>query len=202
MASGTALLVVDYQNDFADPRGSLHVAGGAAILPGINALMASTRSAGGLVVTTQDWHPADHVSFRAVPELVGRAATRNGGGWPVHCVAGSWGAEFPSGLDLGLVQRRVLKGYERDVESYSGFGGREFSAGRPGATLEELLRSAAVRRVEIAGLTTEHCDRATALDALRLGFAVCVHRGCVRAVDPAAGERALAEMAAAGAAIM
>jgi len=202
MASRTALILIDVQNDFADPRGALAVAGAADILPEIGKLLAAARRRGDLVITTQDWHPADHVSFAATHGLPPFATMAAGDRvWPAHCEAGDWGADLAPALDAVAIDRRVRKGFERDRDSYSGFGGREFTGSTPGPSLEEILRAAAIDRLEVAGLATDYCVRATVLDALQRGFAVRVHRAAVRAVDPAAGERALAEMAAAGATI-
>ena len=201
-APRTALIVVDYQNDFAHANGTLRVTEGDVILPAVNDLMARTKADAGLVVTTQDWHPDGHVSFAATHGLPDFALLDGDRKWPKHCVADAWGADFLDGLDLTKVDRRVLKAFEKDVDSYSGFGGREFKGGKPGATLEELLRAEGVEEVDVAGLATEYCDKATVLDALRLGFKVRVHRAAIRAVNPADGEKALAEMAAAGAVVV
>jgi nicotinamidase/pyrazinamidase len=198
-----ALILIDVQNDFADPRGALAVAGAADILPEIGKLLAAARRRGDLVVATQDWHPADHVSFAATHGLPPFATMATGQRvWPAHCVAGDWGADLAPGLDPVAIDRRVRKGFERDRDSYSGFGGREFTGDAPGPALEEILRAAGVTALDVAGVATDYCVRATVLDALRLGFSVRVHRAAVRAVDPAAGESALAGMAAAGATLV
>lgn len=198
MARRTALIVVDFQNDFAHPAGSLFVAGADLILPEIDSLLASARGRGDLVVTTQDWHPADHVSFAATHGLPPFTPREGDIAWPVHCVAGSWGAELVAGFDPSRIDHRVLKGFEPGLDSYSGFGGREFTGAAAGRTLEEILRKAGVEEIDVAGVATEHCDRATVLDAVRLGFRVRFHAAAARPVDAAAGERAIAEMAAAG----
>src|SRR5918999_1313891 len=85
----TALVVVDVQNDFADPGGSLHVPGGEAVVPVVNDEVAAARAAGALVVYTQDWHPADTPHF-----------AKDGGTWPVHCVGGTWGSDLHPRLTL------------------------------------------------------------------------------------------------------
>jgi nicotinamidase/pyrazinamidase len=202
MANGTAVILVDHQNDFAHCGGALHVKEGETILAAVNALIAEVEACAGLVVTTQDWHPADHVSFAKTHGLPDFALSGGERKWPAHCVAGSLGAEFLSGVNLAQVNRRVLKAFEKDVDSYSGLGGCEFVGGRPTLTLEQVLREQGVETLEVAGLATEYCDRATVMDALRFGFKVRVHRAEVRAVDPAAGELAWVEMAAAGALIV
>lgn len=202
MAGRSALLVIDMQNDFADPRGSLTVDGAGEILPVVNGLIAAARDRGDLVITTQDWHPAEHVSFAAPHGLAPFTTTPAGDRvWPAHCVAGTWGAELVAELDTGAIDHRLRKGFERDRDSYSGFGARDVPADGPGRGLGEILRAAGAHDLTIVGLATDYCVRATVLDALRAGHAVRVPAAAVRAVDPAAGERALAEMADAGAVV-
>jgi nicotinamidase/pyrazinamidase len=185
----TVLLVVDVQNDFADPAGGLSVAGGDAVVPVVNEAVAQARAAGALVVTTQDWHPETTPHF-----------AKDGGIWPVHCVAGTWGAELHPDLAIPADAPRVHKGSSGE-DGYSGFTMRDPLDGstRPTA-LDGLLRSANVQRVVIAGLATDYCVRSTALDAVRLGYATTVLTDAIAAVDlePGDGQRALDELAAAG----
>jgi nicotinamidase-related amidase len=175
-----ALVIVDYQNDF-NPGGALAVTGGDEIAERINRLAADDRFA--VVLATRDWHPEDHSSF------AGR-----GGTWPVHCVAGTPGAELHPALDQGHVDAVVDKGQDRDTEGYSGFQATD---------LEQRLRDAGVDRVTVVGLATDYCVKQTALDALRNGFGVTVDTAAVRGVDvePGDSERALDELREAGAAI-
>src|SRR4051812_6667980 len=177
-----ALLIIDYQNDFAAPDGALSVAGGDAIAPRINALAADPRFA--FVAATRDWHPPDHHSFAA-----------QGGPWPVHCVQGTPGAEFHPALDAQRIEAVVDAGSDRDAPGYSGFERTD---------LERILREHDIDAVTVVGLATDYCVRATALDALRLGFAVTVDRAAVRPVEvePGDGERALAEIASAGGTVL
>ena len=185
----TALVVVDVQNDFADPDGGLSVAGGAAVVPVVNAAIAQARAAGALVVATQDWHPEVTPHF-----------AKDGGIWPVHCVAGSWGATLHPDLAVPDDAPRVHKGATGE-DGYSGFTMRDPVDGSTVPTvLDGLLRSANVRRVVIAGLATDYCVKATALDAVRLGYDTTVLTDGVAAVDlePGDGDRALDELAAAG----
>lgn len=187
----TALVVVDLQNDFADPSGGLSVAGGAAVVPAVNAEIAAARRAGATVVYTQDWHPEVTPHF-----------ARDGGVWPVHCVAGTWGAELHP--DLVVAGTRVRKGANGE-DGYSGFTMRDPRTGATVPTeLEGLLRAAGIERVVVCGLATDYCVRATALDAIRLGFATDLLVDAVRAVDlaPGDGERAIEELRAAGAGIL
>jgi nicotinamidase/pyrazinamidase len=180
MSATEALVVVDYQNDF-NPGGALAVAGGDEIADRINALAASDRF--GLVVATRDWHPPDHSSFAA-----------EGGPWPVHCVAGSEGAELHPALDTANVDVVLDKGRDRETEGYSGF---------QGTNLAELLRERGADHVTVVGLATDYCVKNTALDALREGFGVTVDTTASRGVELQEGdsERALAEVRAAGGSI-
>jgi nicotinamidase/pyrazinamidase len=178
---GRALVVVDYQNDFAAPDGALSVAGGDAIAGRINDLMRSGDY--DLVVATRDWHPPDHGSFEA-----------QGGIWPVHCVQDTPGAQLHPDLDAAAVDVIVDKGQDPGTDGYSGFDG---------TNLAELLRERGIDQVTLVGLATDYCVKNTALEALQAGFAVTVDTTAVRGVDvePGDSERALAELRAAGAAM-
>ena len=171
----TALIVVDVQNDFC-PGGALGVAGGDRLGP----LIAEAARSAGALVATRDSHPPDHCSFGV-----------RGGRWPAHCVTGTPGAELHRSvaeLPFDLVQD---KGGDRDREQYSGFDG---------TPLAEHLSERGVRRVVVAGLATDYCVRATALDAIRAGFETTVLVDAVAAVDaePGDGARALDAIRAAG----
>ena len=186
----TALLVVDVQNDFADPTGSLAVPGAAEIFAPINAEIERALAAGALTVYTQDWHPPTTPHFR-----------KDGGLWPVHCVAGTWGAELHPDL---AVEGPVVKKGVGGEDGYSGFSVRDPQSGEVDATqLEGMLRTGGVSRVVVVGLATDYCVVETALDGRRLGFDVEVIAAATRAVDmrPGDGERALERMREAGATI-
>jgi nicotinamidase/pyrazinamidase len=186
--SSTALLVVDVQNDFADPSGSLSVRGGEEIVPLLNAEIRRALEAGATVFYTQDWHPPTTPHF-----------AKDGGIWPVHCVANTWGAAFHS--DLVVAGPSVRKGSNGE-DGYSGFTMRDPVTGTDRPTeLESMLREQGVGRVVIGGLATDYCVRATALDAMDRGFPVAVLTDAVAAVDRQSGDgaRALEELAAAGA---
>jgi len=183
----TALVVVDVQNDFADPNGGLAVAGGSAILPLVNASVADALVGGAFVVYTQDWHPESTPHF-----------AKDGGTWPVHCVAGTWGAEFHPSLDVAGPS--VLKGSNGE-DGYSGFTMRDPVSGETMPTeLEGLLRDHGVERVVIVGLATDYCVKATALDSVELGFETIVFANATAAVNvqPGDGEHAINEMSTAG----
>lgn len=171
-----ALIVVDPQNDFC-PGGSLAVPHGDDIFDTVNAVMPKFR----YVLATQDWHPPEHKYFQAF-----------GGPWPYHCLQDSPGAAFHPKLDVAYVQETVRKGMDPELDGYSGFAGTD---------LGERLRQLGVRRVFICGLATDYCVKATAIEAVRNGFETYVLTDLIRAVElqPGDGERALREMAAAGA---
>lgn len=183
---GTALVVVDLQNDFADPSGSLTVTGGEAVVQRANDEIQRAVAAGAPVVFTQDWHPASTPHF-----------AKDGGVWPVHCVAHSWGAELHPALVLaGPIVRKGTAG----EDGYSGFTVREATGIEHPTELEAILRERDVSRVVVCGLATDYCVRATALDAVRLGFGTTVLTDAIAAVDlvPGDGQRALADLAALG----
>jgi len=176
-----ALIIVDYQNDFALPDGALSVPAGEEVAGHINELARSGDYE--LVLATRDWHPPDHGSF-----------TEQGGIWPVHCVQGTPGAELHPALDTEPVDAIVDKGQDPSTEGYSAFDA---------TSLAETLRARGVDAVTVVGLATDYCVKNTALDALREGFAVRVDRAGIRGVDvqPGDSERALEELAAAGATV-
>jgi nicotinamidase/pyrazinamidase len=185
----TALLVVDVQNDFADPSGSLSVAGGEEVLDPLDAEIRAAHDGHALVVYTQDWHPEHTPHFR-----------QDGGIWPVHCVRGSWGAELHPGLRM--VPGEAIRKGEDGRDGYSAFSVRDPRDGETEPTpLERLLRERGVGRVVIGGLATDYCVVESVLDARRLGFAAEVITDAIRAVDlePGDGDRALERMRKAGA---
>ncbi len=185
----TALIVVDVQNDFADPAGSLSVKGGEAVVEAVNDEIVRAVDAGSLVVFTQDWHPEHTPHFET-----------DGGIWPVHCVSGSWGAQLHPRLREVEGAERLRKGV-RGEDGYSAFSVRDVTDGGEHDTpLERLLRDRGVERLVVAGLATDYCVKETALDALRRGFDTTVLTGAVAAVDlqPGDGDRALDQVRQAG----
>ena len=176
MPEKRCLLIVDMQNDFC-PGGALAVARGDEIIPRINRIMGMFD----LVVASRDMHPAGSRHFTK---------------WPVHCVKGTPGADFHPGLHVGAVHCFIEKGTTLEDDGYSDFESTNLDLAR-------YLREQAVSELFICGLATDHCVRATVLDALRHGFKTVVLADCVRAVDvqPGDGVRALQEMQERGAII-
>lgn len=183
----TALLIVDVQNDFADPSGSLYVKGGEEVVPFVNAEIGRAGAAGAPVFHTQDWHPQDTPHF-----------AKDGGIWPVHCVRETWGAQLHPELHIaGPVVRKGSNG----EDGYSGFTMRDPISGETVATeLAQLLAEASVTHLVIGGLATDYCVKETALDARRHGYPTTVLQEGIRAVDlqPGDGDRAVEAMLAAG----
>jgi len=177
---GDALLIVDVQCDFL-PGGALAVPDGGAVVRALNPARARAQGTGMPVYASRDWHPPNHCSFR-----------EQGGPWPSHCVAGSPGAQFAPGLRLTGDTHIVDKARSAEADAYSAFDG---------TGLAQTLEAEGVRRVVVGGLATDYCVLATVRDALREGFEVMVLTEAVRAVDvhPGDGEKALADMRAAGA---
>ena len=179
----TALVVVDVQNDFADPGGSLYVQGGEQVVPVVNREIERARQAGATVVYTQDWHPESTPHFE-----------KDGGIWPVHCVQGTWGAEFHPELQ---VEGEVVRKGSGGEDGYSGFTVRDPASGEEEPTrLEQLLRDQHARRVVVVGLATDYCVKETAIDAAAKGFETVLLLEAVRAVElePGDGQRALEDV--------
>lgn len=196
-----ALIVVDVQNDFC-PGGALPVPEGDQVVPVVNRIQHGFE----LVVATQDWHPASHGSFAAnhpgrkpgeTIELAGLAQIL----WPVHCVQGTPGADLHSALDRSRIARVFPKGTDPSVDSYSGF----FDNGRRSSTgLDDYLKGRGVNGVYVCGLATDYCVKATALDAVGLGYRTCLIQDACRGVELRPGDvrQAIDDMRAAGVVIL
>jgi nicotinamidase/pyrazinamidase len=186
----TALIVVDVQNDFADPRGSLYVRRGEEVVPFLNREIERAFDGSASVVYTQDWHPPVTPHFR-----------KDGGIWPVHCVRDTWGAQFHPGLRVAESATIVRKG-DDGGDGYSGFSVRDPQSGDVTATrLESILRARNADTLVIAGLATDYCVADTTVDAIKLGHTATVLLEGIRAVDLQLGDGDLAieRMRAAGA---
>ena len=180
----SALILVDIQNDFC-PGGALAVDEGDQIVPIVNKLIVEFP----LVISTQDWHPANHISFK-----------EQGGPWPAHCVQGSHGAELHSDSRTETIERSFRKASTPGKDDYSEFAGKDDR----GHSLDELLKSEGVRTLYVVGLATDYCVLETVLDGLKYGYEVYAVRDAMRAVNvnPGDGEKALERMAGAGAHIV
>ncbi len=182
-----ALVVTDMQHDFGDPSGSLFVPGAPEIVAGIVEQIRGTAAAGGLVVYTQDWHPA-HTPHFAV----------DGGLWPVHCVMGTAGADFLP--DLPVVGPVVRKGSGPE-DGYSGFSVLHIPTGRTqGTELSTILDENGIMALTVVGLAGDWCVKATAIDGVNLGYKTTVPLSLTRFVELREGdtEAAVAAMREAG----
>lgn len=192
-----ALLLIDIQNDFL-PGGALAVPAGDEVVPVANRLVKEYE----LVVATQDWHPAGHESFadQHPGKRVGEVIELDGLDqvlWPRHCVQNTWGAEFARTLNKTGIHHVIQKGTDCRIDSYSGFFD---NARRHKTGLEDYLRARGVDTVHVMGLATDYCVKATALDAVELGFHVVLLTAGIRGVDlqPGDSQRAIEHMRAAG----
>lgn len=187
----SALIVVDFQNDFADPEGSLYVPGGEEAVGFVNAEIETAAAAGATLVYSQDWHPESTPHFQ-----------KDGGIWPVHCVADSRGADFHPGLDVRDTAIFIKKGVQGE-DGYSAFGLRDPVSGETSSTgLADRLQG--VEEVFVLGLALDYCVKETALDALRAGFDTTLLADGTRSVDlrPGDGARAVAELVLAGVSVV
>jgi nicotinamidase/pyrazinamidase len=157
-----ALIVVDIQRDFC-PGGALPVTGGDKIIPAVNELVRAFGEAGLPIFFTRDWHPRDHVSFRA-----------NGGPWPPHCVQNTPGASFHPSLAVPTDAKVIDKGTLQGEDAYSGFQGTD---------LAHELRHLHVKEIYVAGLATDYCVKNTVLDGAAKGFETYVIADCVKGVN-------------------
>ncbi|MEU3205842.1 isochorismatase family protein [Streptomyces cyaneofuscatus] len=182
-----ALIVVDVQNDFCE-GGSLAVAGGADVAAAITDLIGEAQPGYRHVVATRDHHvdPGDH--FSETPDFVDS--------WPVHCVAGTEGVGFHPNFAPAVASGAIDTVFDKGAYSaaYSGFEG----ADENGTGLAEWLRDRSVTEVDVVGIATDHCVRATALDAAREGFVTHVLLDLTAGVSSATTEKALEELRTAG----
>lgn len=184
-AAGSALLVVDVQNDFC-AGGALAVPEGDGVVEPVNRLLAAYHGAGAPIFASRDWHPRGSSHF-----------ADHGGVWPVHCVADTEGAAFHAGLRLPAATAVVSKGQAPDSDGYSAFDGTLAT----GEGLAAALDARGVRHLTVCGLATDYCVRASVLDARRHGLRVSLVTDAVAAVNLRAGDEdaALDDMRAAGA---
>ena len=175
-----ALVIVDVQNDFC-PGGALPVPEGDQVVPVLNDYIKLFKKAKAGIFATRDWHPPNHISFKA-----------QGGPWPPHCVQNTEGAKFYPDLKLPRGTTIVSKAMNPLKENYSGFEGAELSS---------ILRKQSVLRVFVGGLATEYCVKNTVLDALKLGFEVILLSDTIAGinVEPNDAEKAIDKMVESGA---
>ena len=186
-----ALFIIDVQNDFTE-GGALGVDGGAAVAAGVTELLSRHRGEYDLVVASRDWHSGEndnggHFAVDDEPDFVDT--------WPQHCVAGTAGAEYHAALDTELVDVHIRKG--QGVPAYSIFEGTDDSGG----TVTELLTARGVTAIDIVGIATDYCVRASTLDALEHGQHVRIFTDLIAGVAAATSDAALAELGHAGAEI-
>ncbi|WP_037143617.1 isochorismatase family protein [Rhodococcoides fascians] len=184
-----ALLVVDVQNDFTE-GGALGVVGGADVARRISGLLARQGDAYDVIVASRDWHDADsdnggHFATDEQPDFVTT--------WPVHCVAGTGGAAYHPEFATDSVDVHVLKG--QGEPSYSAFEGST----EDGTALRDVLDANEVTDIDVVGIATDYCVRASALDAIHHGLAVRILTEFVAGVAPESSETALKELSDAGA---
>lgn len=179
LADGDALIVVDVQNDFL-PGGALAVPDGDAVIEPLNRVLNLFHHRGLPIFATRDWHPENHCSFQP-----------QGGTWPVHCVAGTPGAQFPASLGLPAFAAMISKATSPEKDAYSGF---------EDTPLAMQLRMYGTKRVLVGGLATDYCVLNTVRDAVKNNFQVVLLTDAIRAVNvqPGDGDKALAEMRALG----
>jgi nicotinamidase/pyrazinamidase len=181
-----ALLIVDVQNDFTE-GGPLACAGGAEIALAISQFAGAHRDDYAIVIASRDWHDPDSDNsghFADEPDWVDS--------WPVHCVAGTHGADYHPELDVSVIDVHLLKG--QGIPAYSAFEG----VTDDGHTISDVLAEHAIDAIDIVGIATDYCVRASALDAVAAGLEVTVRADLCVGVAPASSIAALSELASAG----
>jgi nicotinamidase/pyrazinamidase len=175
-----ALIIVDMQNDFC-PGGALPVPEGDQTVPVLNDYIKIFKKANARIFATRDWHPPNHISFKA-----------QGGPWPPHCVQDTEGAKFHPDLKLPSDTTIISKAMDPRKEAYSGFDG---------TNLEDTLKKQDVKRVFVGGLATDYCVKNTVLDARKLGFEVMLLSDAIRGINAQSGDvaRAIDRMVKSGA---
>jgi len=177
-----ALVIVDVQNDFANPKGSLYVKGGEKIASLVNSIAANYD----MVVATRDWHPPGHISF---------------GVWPQHCVAGEWGAQLDPQLDETKIHAIINKGLDLNVDSYSGVKDNE---GGNITGLHRLLSG--MNKIDVVGIAFDYCVKFTAIDLKKSltdsNVDIIVHKNMTASVNPQEDSKNIAELNEAGVAVI
>jgi len=177
----TALIVVDVQNDFAHPEGSLFVSGGDSVPARVNDEIEKAQQAGALIVYTQDWHPADTKHFEQ---------------WPPHCIANTWGADFHIDLDV-VTDEIVRKGIHPDEDGYSGFSVLTLDDVVK-TELDDILSERGIEHVVVVGIALDVCVKETVFDAISLGYGTTVILDATASVTEQGGLDAERDLEAAG----
>lgn len=183
-----ALFIIDVQNDFTE-GGALGVDGGAAVARGVSRFLETHRGDYELIFASRDWHDGQndnggHFATDTAPDFVDS--------WPVHCVAGTPGADYHPDLDTAEIDFHIHKG--QGVPAYSIYEGRTLE----GDPVRDLLERHGIDQVDVVGIATDYCVRASALDAREHGKDVRIFTDLVAGVAPESSERALRELEAAG----
>ncbi|KAI0853536.1 pyrazinamidase/nicotinamidase [Daldinia vernicosa] len=207
-----ALIVVDLQEDFCPPNGSLAVTNGRDIAPLVNKLLAFPFV---ITIATKDWHPHDHVSFAAnhqgkapfedfitIVNPYNEAETYESRLWPVHCVQGSPGAELIPELLTSRLDMILEKGTDARVEMYSPFYDPFKSPRVYDSGLVQILKEKQVTDVYVVGLAADYCVKNAAIDAAKEGFKTYLIEECTRAVDPSAWSECKKEIETSGAKVV
>ncbi|MCC4908930.1 isochorismatase family protein [Microbacterium sp. cx-59] len=182
-----ALFIVDVQNDFTE-RGALAVTGGDAVAERISQYVSDHAADYAIIVASRDWHDGENDNgghFAAEPDFVDT--------WPVHCVGGTFGAEYDEVFDTSRVTHHLKKGQGKPA--YSLFEGTSDD----GRTAPQILAEHGILDIDVVGIATDYCVRASALDAIAAGRHVRVFTDLIAGVHPDSSEKALAEIAHAGA---
>lgn len=188
-----ALLVIDVQNDFCE-GGALACEGGAAVAAKITSYLQSHKSSYDLVVASRDWHtPNDSNDGHFPPDGVQPDYVKT---WPLHCIAGTEGAEYHSNLNTDLIDVHIKKG--QSANGYSIFEGSTEN----GSSFIELLKLQHITEVDVVGIATDYCVRASALDSVRAGISTRVISSLTAGVSPASIEKAIDELIDAGVAVV
>ena len=182
--SKTLLLIIDVQNDFC-PGGALAVNDGHAVVAPLNTIACTLAGKGGRAAATQDWHCAGHISFasshngKSPGDIIDTSLVKGQVLWPDHCVQGTQGAAFHSGLDLNSVSMIIRKGFRRELDSYSAFyeNDRQTPTG-----LDGWIKSLGIETVIMGGIATDYCVFFSAMDCKGLGFNTVVVSDAVRGV--------------------
>lgn len=175
------LIIVDYQNDFANPDWSLYVNNWEKLLNYINWLITEVKTKSWIIISTQDWHPQNHTSFAKNHNVDNFSLVWDEMKWPVHCVENSWWADFLDGLKKDLIDVKIHKWMDTKKECYSWFGWLEENSLK---SLDEILNENKIKILNIVWLATDFCVYHTVEDALKKWYEVNLHTKWIAWVFP------------------